>query len=119
MLNISYIAIGIVTGFCSGFLGIGGGLLIIPILVYFYGLTQHQAQGTSLAMMVPPITLLAAIRYYYGGNVKFGMATLLAFGFVLGALLGANVVHHMPDILLKRIFGAALLIASLRMIFST
>ncbi|MCM8761574.1 MAG: sulfite exporter TauE/SafE family protein [Candidatus Omnitrophica bacterium] len=116
MINLTYILLGIFAGIFAGFLGLGGGIVLIPILVYGYGLTQHQAQGTSLAIMVPPITLLAAIRYYYSGNVKVGMAVLIACGFVAGGLLGAHLVQRVPDVLLRKIFGLAMLVVSLRMI---
>lgn len=114
---IGYILLGLAAGTLSGLLGIGGGLILIPALVYIFGLTQHQAQGTTLAFMIPPIGLLAALKYYYDGNVKLNIAMFMCLGFFVGGLLGAMFVHKIPDILLKRIFGAALFIASLRMIF--
>jgi len=104
-------------GIFSGFLGIGGGLILIPILVYGYGLTQHQAQGTSLTVMILPITLLAAMRYYQNGNVKLGMAAFIAAGFVLGGLLGADWVQHVSGGILRRAFGIVMLLAAIRMIF--
>ncbi|MFH1190432.1 MAG: sulfite exporter TauE/SafE family protein [Candidatus Omnitrophota bacterium] len=117
MTHLAYLAIGLLTGIFSGLLGIGGGIIIIPALIYGFGLTQHQAQGTSLAMMVPPITLLAAWRYYRGGNVKIDMAIFIAVGFAIGGLLGADIVHKIPDALVKRAFGVVLLVVSLRMVF--
>ncbi len=90
---------------------------MIPALVYIYGLTQHQAQGTSLAVMIPPITLFAALRYYQSGNVKVGMAAFIACGFVLGGFIGAHYVQYIQGAVLRKIFGTALLLASLRMIF--
>lgn len=114
---ISYILLGLATGLCAGFLGIGGGLIMIPALVYIYGLTQHQAQGTSLAVMIPPITFLAALRYYYSGNVRVGMAAFIACGFVLGGLIGAHCVQYVHGAMLRKVFGSALLLVSIRMIF--
>ena len=104
-------------GAFSGFLGIGGGLILIPILVYGFRLTQHQAQGTSLAVMILPITLLAALRYYQSGNVKVGMVIFIAVGFVVGGLLGAHAVQYVSDNILRKTFGIIMLLASLRMIF--
>jgi len=109
--------LGIVAGIFGGLFGIGGGSILIPALVYLFGLTQHQAQGTTLAVMVPPIGLLAAIRYYYSGNVKLSMAAFICIGFFVGGLLGAQFVQGVPDALLKRMFGVYLLLVSLRMIF--
>lgn len=118
MMNLLYILAGICAGLFSGLLGLGGGLIVIPILVYIFGLTQHQAQGTSLAMMIPPITLLAAIRYYHNGNVKVGMAAFLACGFVAGAILSAGAAQQVPEATLRRVFGLVLFLVSIRMIFS-
>jgi hypothetical protein len=117
MLNTSYILLGLVTGIFSGFLGLGGGLILIPALAFFYGLTQHQAQGTSLAVMLPPITILAVLRYYQSGNVKLAMAVFIAAGFIVGGLIGANIVHQLSGAMVKKTFGVVMLVVSIRMIF--
>jgi len=93
-------------------------VILIPALVYLFGLTQHQAQGTTLAILVPPIGLLAALRYYYSGNVKLGMAGFICLGFFVGGLIGAHFIQGVPDPWLKRSFGVFLFLISLRMIFS-
>jgi uncharacterized membrane protein YfcA len=111
-----YIALGLLAGICSGFLGLGGGTIIIPILVYVFGLTQHQAQGTTLALMVPPIGLLAALKYYYEGNVNVQIAIFVCLGFFIGGLLGAYLVTSVPDALLKKIFGIFLIAVAINMI---
>jgi hypothetical protein len=111
-----YLILGFIAGISSGFLGIGGGTILIPALVYLFGLTQHQAQGTTLAIMVPPIGLLAAIKYYLEGNVKLGMAIFICLGFFVGGFLGAQFAHKISDPLLKKIFGVFLLAISLKMI---
>lgn len=111
-----YVLLGLGAGVCAGVFGIGGGVILIPALVYLFGLTQHQAQGTTLAILVPPIGLLAALRYYYSGNVKLGMAGFVCLGFFVGGLLGAHLVQDLPDPLLKRLFGLFLLAISVRMI---
>lgn len=117
MTQLIYVILGLTAGVFSGLLGIGGGLIIIPMLVYGLGLTQHQAQGTSLAMMIPPITLFAAWRYFRSGNVKIDMAIFIAAGFCVGGLLGADLVHRIPDDVLRRVFGITLLIVSVKMVF--
>ncbi|HPN72804.1 MAG TPA: sulfite exporter TauE/SafE family protein [Candidatus Omnitrophota bacterium] len=114
---VSYIVVGLIAGIASGFLGIGGGVVIIPILVYFFGLTQHQAQGTTLALMIPPIGLLAAIKYYRDGNVDVRIAALICTGFIVGGLLGAYLVSPVPDHILRRIFGVFLLGIAVKMIY--
>ena len=113
-----YVTLGLVAGVLGGMFGIGGGSILIPAMVFFFGLTQHQAQGTTLAIMVPPIGLLAALRYYYSGNVKFGMAGFICAGFLVGGLIGAQLIQNVPDALLKKMFGLFLLIVSLRMILT-
>lgn len=116
-MNITlYISLGILAGLVGGFLGLGGGLVLIPAFVCILGLTQHEAQGTALAAMVPPITLLAAVRYYYAGNVKLQLAAWASFGFIAGSLFAAHIAQGVPDILLKRVFGGVLLAVALRMI---
>jgi uncharacterized membrane protein YfcA len=113
-----YVALGLVAGVLGGMFGIGGGSILIPALVFMFGLTQHQAQGTSLAVMVPPIGILAAMRYYQSGNVKLGMAGFICAGFMVGGLLGAQLVQNIPDPGLKKLFGVFLLFVSLEMIFT-
>ena len=116
MTILLYIGLGLLAGVCSGFLGIGGGTIIIPILVYFFGLTQHQAQGTTLALMVPPIGLLAAMKYYYQGNVNIKIALFVCLGFFIGGLLGAYLVTPVPEPVLKKTFGIFLMAVGLRMV---
>lgn len=118
MNTVLYIILGLAAGIFGGMFGIGGGTILIPALVYLFGLTQHQAQGTTLAIMVPPIGLLAALRYYYSGNVKLGMAGLICLGFFVGGLIGAHFVQDIPDPLLKRLFGVFLFFISLNMILA-
>jgi uncharacterized membrane protein YfcA len=112
-----YVALGLGAGICAGIFGIGGGVVLIPALVYLFGLSQHQAQGTTLAILVPPIGLLAALRYYYSGNVKLNMAGFICMGFFVGGLIGAHFVHSVPGPMLKRFFGVFLLAISVKMIF--
>lgn len=118
MIQLLYIALGLIAGIASGILGIGGGTILIPAMVFIFGLTQHQAQGTTLALMVPPIGLLAALRYYQSGNVQLGMAAFICLGFFFGGLIGASMVQNVPELFLKRLFGAFLLIVALRMILT-
>jgi len=118
MSIVIYILIGSAAGLLGGLLGVGGGVIVIPALVYIFGLTQHQAQGTALAFMVPPITLLAAIRYYKAGNVNMGMAIFICFGFLIGSLIGADIAQAISDLWLKKMFGVLMLLFAIRMIFA-
>ena len=112
-----YLLLGLVTGILSGLFGIGGAIVIIPSLVLFFRLSQHMAQGTTLALMVPPIGLLAAWTYYKQGFVDFKIAGLVCLGFFFGGLAGAKFATNIPDDILRKIFGVILFIASLKMIF--
>ncbi|HDM37029.1 MAG TPA: sulfite exporter TauE/SafE family protein [Candidatus Syntrophoarchaeum butanivorans] len=112
-----YILLGLFAGVISGLIGIGGGAIFVPALVYLFGLSQHEAQGTTLALLVPPIGLLAAWTYYREGYVNLSIALFACIGFFVGGLLGARVAVGISDELLRRIFGVALLIIALHMIF--
>lgn len=112
-----YILIGLLAGTLGGMFGIGGGVIIIPALVYFFGMTQQTAQGTSLALMLPPIGILAVLAYYKQGNVDIMAAVFICLGFLFGGLLGANIALSVPTPFLKKLFGVFLLVISLRMIF--
>ncbi len=112
-----YVLWGVIAGVASGFLGIGGGMILIPVFGLIFGLSQHQAQGTTLALMVPPIGLLAALKYYFEGHVDLKIATFVCLGFFFGGYVGAVLVQHLPDALLRRIFGFVMLFVSLRLIF--
>lgn len=114
----AYVIAGIAVGVLGGLFGVGGAEMIIPLLVYVFGFTQHKAQGTSLAMLLPPLGLLAAWRYYNAGHVDFTVAGLLALGFFIGAPFGAMGAVKMHPELLRRIFGVQLLLISLHMIFA-
>ncbi|MFZ0034792.1 MAG: sulfite exporter TauE/SafE family protein [Sedimentisphaerales bacterium] len=112
-----YILLGVVAGIFSGLIGIGGGIIIVPALVLLFGISQHSAQGTTLALMVPPIGLLAAWAYYKQGFVDLKIAAFVCLGFFIGGLLGAKFALGIPETILKKIFGAVLLLVSLKMIF--
>jgi uncharacterized membrane protein YfcA len=110
--------IGLIAGIFSGSLGVGGAIIVIPALVFFLGLSQHQAQGTSLAFMIPPVTLLAVISYSKQGYVNWKYAFILAFMFFIGAYIGSIISVNIPEKILKKLFGALLLFVAMRMIIS-
>lgn len=112
-----FVLAGFGTGIIGGLFGVGGGEIFIPLLVYLFGFSQHQAQGTSLAVLLPPIGLLAALRYYRSGHVDFTVAALLALGFFFGASIGALGATRIQGDLLRKLFGAFLLVVSLHMMF--
>jgi hypothetical protein len=113
-----YLLLGFVAGIFSGLIGIGGGTIIVPALVFLFGLSQHQAQGTTLALLVPPIGFLAALTYYKQGYVDLKIAALICLGFFFGGLLGAKFATKLSNVVLERVFGFALLLISLKMILA-
>lgn len=92
-----FLFLGLITGGMSGLLGIGGGSLITPALIYFFGFSQHIAQGTTLSLLVPPIGLMGAWTYYQQGYVNLKVGIILCAGFFLGSLIGAKLAIGMPD----------------------
>ncbi len=104
------VLIGTIAGLVSGLVGIGGGIIVVPCLIYFLGFSQHAAQGTTLAMMIPPLSLLAAIAYYKQGHVNLFVAGLICLGFLLGSYVGAKFAVGLPEFILRKIFGVFLLL---------
>src|SRR5215218_9682188 len=111
------IAFGVVVGVFSGVMGLGGGSIMIPIMVLAYQMTQPQAHGTSLAVMIPPVTLPAVIEYYRNGNVNIGMAGWMAAGVLLGSFFGAYMANALPKETLKLVFGFLLIYVAAYTVF--
>ena len=112
------IVIGLLAGILSGLVGVGGGILMIPLLIMFLGLTQHQAQGTALFAMLPPIGILAAMNYYKEGFVKWEYAAVMALSFVVGGYFGSKLSISLPDQTVRKVFGVIMLIGAIKLIFS-
>jgi len=114
------ILIGITAGVVSGFIGIGGGIIIVPALIYLVGLSQLQAQGTSLALMLPPIGILAFLQYYKAENVDIDlrMVAIVATTFIIGGLFGAKLALKINVNLVKIIFGVIMLLIAIKMIYN-
>ncbi|MCB0477392.1 MAG: sulfite exporter TauE/SafE family protein [Crocinitomicaceae bacterium] len=112
------ILIGIAAGILSGFVGIGGGVVIVPALIYFFGMTQMQAQGTSLFLMLPPIGILAVMNYYKTGNVNIWYGIIIAGTFVIGGYFGSKISLRLSPNLVKIIFGTFMLYVAFKMIVS-
>lgn len=111
------IGIGVVVGVISGLVGLGGGLIAVPILVYGFHMTQHKAQGTSLAMLLLPSGLLAFWTYYKEGNADLRLGLLMALGLFIGGYFGGLWAQSISDTSLRRIFAILLVLAGLKMFF--
>ncbi len=110
--------VGFVAGIVSGTMGVGGGVVLIPSMIYIIGLSQKTAQGTSLALMAFPVFVIAAYNYWKEGYVDFKVVLLLLVTFVLGSYFGSKLALQLPAKMLKQIFGGFLLIVAVKFIFS-
>lgn len=111
------IVIGLAAGFVGGLVGVGGGIVVIPALVIFMGMSQGQAQGTNLAMMIPPIGILAAYNYWKNDMVNIKFALILAATFVIGGYLGSKVSVQLPQVTLRKVFSVMLILVAIKMFF--
>jgi len=112
------IVIGIITGVMAGMLGIGGAIIMIPALVFLLGISKQSAQGTSLAVMLPPVGIIAAYNYYKAGQVNIRFAIVLAVFFLVGSYFGSKLALTIPQNVLKKIFGVLLLLVAAKMLLS-
>lgn len=116
---LTLLLIGVSAGLLSGFIGIGGGLLIVPALMYFTGLSQMAAQGTSLALMLPPIGALAVMNYWKAGEVDIRAAAVMVVAFMIGGHFGSRVALAMDPLKVRLAFGTVMLFVAVRMIIQT
>lgn len=109
--------IGLAAGMLSGMVGVGGGVVIVPALIYFMSMSQQQAQGTSLGVLLMPVVILSVYNYYKAGYVDVKSSLIIAATFVVGGYIGSKVAIAVDQNLLKRIFGIFMLLISIKMIF--
>ncbi len=110
------ILIGLAIGVISGLVGIGGGALLTPILIYAYHMNQHRAQGTSLAMLLAPSGLLAFWKYYKAGNADLKLGIVVALGVLLGGYFGGLWAQQLSNAALRRVFAGFLVVIAIRML---
>lgn len=110
--------IGLFAGILSGFVGVGGGVIIVPALVFFLGLTQHEAQGTSLFVLMMPVVALAVLNYWKAGNVNWKFALIIATTFLVGGFIGSKLSLRLSPGLVKLIFGIFMAYVSFKLIVS-
>jgi len=112
------VAIGLMTGIFGGIFGVGGGVVLIPALVFFLGMDQHTAQGTSMAVLLPPIGFFAAYNYYKAGQVNIWYALIIAAAFMIGGYFGSKIALNLPENIMKKVFGIFLILVAIKLIFS-
>ena len=118
---ITLIIIGLAAGILSGLVGVGGGIIMVPLFVLVLGLTQQNAQGLSLAVMLPPVTFLAVYNYHTagnGGNIDWRVAVTVSILFIIGGYLGSKLALQIDQKVLKKIFGVFMLLVAVKLIFS-
>jgi uncharacterized membrane protein YfcA len=112
------VVIGILAGILSGFVGIGGGVIIVPALMYTLSMTQYEAQGTSLFILLLPVGILAVNNYWRAGNINWKFGLIVAITFVIGGYIGSKVALRISPAIVKLVFGALMAYVSFRMILS-
>lgn len=115
--TIILVIIGLAAGLLSGLIGIGGGVILIPALIFILGFSQHMAEGTTLAAMVPPIGILAAYVYYQNGNVDLKATIFIAIGFFVGGFFGARIAQQISAESLQKIFAVVLILIGIKMLW--
>ena len=113
---LSLILIGILAGVLSGLVGVGGGIMMVPLLVMFFGFNQHEAQGTSLAVLAVPVTAVAVFNYYKEGQINLKYAAIIALFFVLGSIVGSKFALTLDQKVLKKIFAVVLIVIAGKML---
>ncbi|MEZ4806654.1 MAG: TSUP family transporter [Flavobacteriales bacterium] len=111
------VLVGLSAGILSGFVGVGGGIIMVPALVWVMGYNQFQAQGTSLAVLMLPVVFLAARNYYRAGTIEVGVVAIIAVAFLVGGYFGSKWSLALPVDTVQRIFGCIMLLAALKLIF--
>ncbi len=114
------VIIGLLAGFFSGMFGVGGGVIMVPLIIFVLGYTQHQAQGMSLAVLAVPVTFLAAYTYHKSGEspIDFRYALVIAVCFIVGSYLGTKIAISINEVLLKKVFSVLLVLIAIKMFFS-
>ena len=110
------LAIGVSAGILSGLVGVGGGLIIVPALVFFLGFSQHEAQGTSLGLLLLPVGILAVLNYYNKGQIDIKVVGVMSIAFVLGGWIGSKIALSLPQDTVKKIFAIFLFYTAFRLL---
>jgi uncharacterized membrane protein YfcA len=117
-LIIGLILVGVFAGALSGLIGIGGGIIIVPALIFLFHFSQKEAQGTTLALLIPPLGLFAAMAYYKAGFVDVKAAVLIIAGFVIGSLISSHYAVGLSNVVVAKVFGVFLLLVAIKMLLT-
>lgn len=110
------VIIGLAAGMLSGLIGVGGGIIVVPALVYFLGFSQHEAQGTSLGLLLLPVGILAVANYYKQGYIDIKVVAIMCLAFVLGGWFGSKIALALPQDIVKKIFAIVLFYTAFKML---
>ena len=110
------VLIGLFAGILSGLIGVGGGIIVVPALVYFLGFSQHEAQGTSLGLLLLPVGILAVMNYYNKGFIDFKVVGIMCLAFVIGGFLGSKLSLSLSQEMVKKIFAIILFYTAFKML---
>lgn len=116
-LIIILILVGIASGMLGGMVGVGGGIIIVPALIFFLGFSQKMAQGTSLGILLLPVGILGVMQYYKQGYIDIKVVLLISLGFLLGNLFGSKIALSLPQETVKKIFAVVMILAAVKMLF--
>jgi uncharacterized membrane protein YfcA len=108
--------IGLAAGVFGGMVGLGGGIIMVPAMVYFLGMTQHGAQGTSLDVMLPPVGLFAVMNYYKAGQLNLKYALVIGAAFLIGGYFGSKFAMNIPVAMMRKIFAFAMIAMAINML---
>ena len=111
------IALGLAAGALSAVVGVGGGIILVPALIYIFGYTQMDAQGISLALLMFPVGMLGVIQYHKAGHVNFNLVGIIAIGFVIGSFFGSKLALSLPQDVVKKVFAVLMLVIAIKMLF--
>jgi uncharacterized membrane protein YfcA len=110
------IIIGLAAGMLSGMIGVGGGIIIVPALVYFLAFSQQKAQGTSLGILLLPVGILAVMQYYKHGHIDVKVVVIVSLSFIIGGFFGSKLALSLPEATLKKIFAVIMILIALKML---
>lgn len=115
-LVITLLLIGLAAGILSGLVGVGGGLIVVPALIFFMGYNQYQAQGTSLGLLLLPVGILAVMNYYNKGHIDVKVVAVMSIAFILGGWLGSKLALRLPEDIVKKIFAIFLFYSAFKLL---